>query len=95
MSALLEEKAADPSKAGGVAASHRRRTAWLVVYVSVLAAVCVLSVVLGTKNIGLGTVWDAFFHFTDTDDQAIVRACACRVRCWDSSPEWPSASPGR
>lgn len=38
-----------------------------------LAAVCVLSIALGTRNIGLGTVWEAFRHYTNTDDQSIVR----------------------
>jgi iron complex transport system permease protein len=41
--------------------------------VGVLALVCLLSIALGTRTISLGTVWDSFAHFTDTDDQAIVR----------------------
>ena len=45
----------------------------LLVCLGVLAVVCVLSIALGTRNISLGTVWDAFWHYTDTDDQSIVR----------------------
>ena len=50
-----------------------RQGVGLVVCLVVLAAVCLLSIALGTRNISLGTVWDAFWHYTDTDDQAIVR----------------------
>jgi len=45
----------------------------LLACLGVLAVVCVLSIALGTRNISLGTVWDAFWHYTDTDDQSIVR----------------------
>jgi iron complex transport system permease protein len=38
-----------------------------------LAVVCLLSIALGTRTIALGTVWDAFRHYSDTDDQSIVR----------------------
>jgi iron complex transport system permease protein len=50
-----------------------RRVRGLLVAVGVLAVVCLLSVSLGTKTIAPGPLWDAFVHFTDTDDQAIVR----------------------
>jgi len=50
-----------------------RQGVGLVVCLVVLAVVCLLSIALGTRNISLGTVWDAFWHYTDTDDQAIVR----------------------
>ena len=50
-----------------------RRASGLLVCLGVLGVVCLLSIALGTRNISLGTVWDAFAHFTDTDDQAIVR----------------------
>jgi iron complex transport system permease protein len=45
----------------------------LLVCLGVLAAVCVLSIALGTRTVSAQTVWDAFFHYTDTDDQSIVR----------------------
>ena len=58
---------------GGVAATNAGRSAWLAVCVALLAAACVLSIVIGTKNIAPDTVWNAFAHFTNTDDQALVR----------------------
>ena len=50
-----------------------RRGAGLLACVAVLAVICLLSIALGTRTIPPGTVWDAFVHFTDTDDQSIVR----------------------
>jgi iron complex transport system permease protein len=44
-----------------------------VISLVVLAVVCLLSIALGTRTIALGTVWDSFRHYTDTDDQSIVR----------------------
>ncbi|MER7009656.1 iron chelate uptake ABC transporter family permease subunit [Dactylosporangium sp. NPDC000555] len=32
-----------------------------------------LSIVVGTRNLSLGTIWDAFAHYTGTADQSIVR----------------------
>jgi len=65
---------AQPTSAvAGVSVSQTRRLLWLLVCLCVLAVVCLLSVALGTRNVALGTVWDAFFHYTDTDDQSIVR----------------------
>jgi iron complex transport system permease protein len=45
----------------------------LLICLGVLAVVCLLSIALGTKTISPGSVWDAFAHFSDTDDQSIVR----------------------
>jgi len=59
--------------AGGVAATNARRAVGLVTGAGVLAVVCVLSFALGTKHIALGTVWDAFVHFTGSEDHVIVR----------------------
>src|SRR5205085_12685628 len=50
-----------------------RKAAGLTVCLAVLAVVCVLSIALGTRTIGLATVWSAFWHYADTDDQSIVR----------------------
>lgn len=60
-------------RAPGVAASNARRSFWFVVAVLVLGAVCVLSIAVGTRTIGLHTTWDAFAHYSGTDDQVIVR----------------------
>ncbi|GAA3192339.1 iron chelate uptake ABC transporter family permease subunit [Actinocorallia longicatena] len=67
--AEIKRRPAEP----GVAASNARRTGWLLVCLAALAVVCVLSLALGTRSIGLHTTWDAFFHFSDTDEQVIVR----------------------
>jgi iron complex transport system permease protein len=50
-----------------------RKGLGLLVGVGLLAVVGLLSIALGTRNVPLATVWDAFVHFTDTDDQSIVR----------------------
>lgn len=65
--------AAERPAGGGVAATNARRAAGLLGGVAVLAAVCLLSVAVGTRNIAPATVWDAFFHFTGTEDHTIVR----------------------
>jgi iron complex transport system permease protein len=73
---LVVEKTPAPAPTaggGGLADSRARRGAGLLVCLLLLFALCVLSILFGTKNLGLHTVWDAFFHFTDSDDQAIVR----------------------
>ncbi|MEU7827694.1 iron chelate uptake ABC transporter family permease subunit [Nonomuraea sp. NPDC049129] len=58
---------------GGVAATNAGRSAWLAMCVVLLAVACVLSIVIGTKNIAPDTVWNAFAHFTNSDDQVLVR----------------------
>ncbi|MFI5932982.1 iron chelate uptake ABC transporter family permease subunit [Actinoplanes sp. NPDC051494] len=64
---------ARPEPSGGLAGTQARRGIGLVVAVTVLALVCLLSIALGTRNISPHTVWDAFVHYADTDDQSIVR----------------------
>ena len=68
---VLARSAVQPRPAAAV--TRRRQGLGLVACLGVLAVVCLLSIALGTRNISLGTVWDAFWHYTDTDDQAIVR----------------------
>ena len=74
---LTRTRPSSPARASapgaGVAVSQARRGVGLLICLGVLALVCLLSIALGTRNISPGTVWDAFFHFTDTDDQSIVR----------------------
>ncbi|PRY23992.1 iron chelate uptake ABC transporter family permease subunit [Pseudosporangium ferrugineum] len=62
-----------PGPAGGVAATQARRGLLLLACLGGLAVVCLLSIALGTRTISPATVWDAFFHYTDTDDQSVVR----------------------
>jgi iron complex transport system permease protein len=61
------------AKPAGLAATNARRGLWLAASVAVLAVCCVLSIVVGTKNLSLATIWDAFAHHTGTSDQSIVR----------------------
>ncbi|MEV8508047.1 iron chelate uptake ABC transporter family permease subunit [Actinoplanes sp. NPDC051475] len=64
---------ARPRPAAGVAATQAHRGLGLLVCVAVLAFVCLLSIAVGTRTVSPHTVWDAFFHYTDTDDQSVVR----------------------
>lgn len=57
----------------GVVRSNRIRAAWLLVALSVLVVVVMLSITVGTKNIGLSTVWDALFDPRQIEDHFIVR----------------------
>lgn len=57
----------------GLAGSNVSRALWLGGCVLVLLAVCAVSIAVGTRNVGLGTVWDALFHHTGAGDQTIVR----------------------
>lgn len=50
-----------------------RRGVWLAVAGLVLAVACLLSIVVGTKNLSLATIWDSFAHYSGTSDQSIVR----------------------
>jgi iron complex transport system permease protein len=60
-------------RATGLSATRGRPGVGLVGCLGLLAVVCLLSIALGTRNISPATVWDAFWHYTDTDDQSIVR----------------------
>jgi iron complex transport system permease protein len=50
-----------------------RRGVILAVWLVVLAAVCVLSVAIGTRSIAPSTVWDALVHHGAGEDQGVVR----------------------
>jgi iron complex transport system permease protein len=62
-----------PEAARPAAAAAPRRVGGLLVALAVLAGVCLLSIAIGTKNISPAAVWDAFAHYTGTDDQVVVR----------------------
>jgi iron complex transport system permease protein len=68
--AVLEAPAGAPSRPR---AGSRRRAGGLVVAVLALVAAVVLSVAIGSKSIGLGTVLHALFHDDGSDDTLIVR----------------------
>ncbi|MGW0249446.1 FecCD family ABC transporter permease [Nocardia goodfellowii] len=46
---------------------------WLLVGVGLLAAVCVLSLMIGARDIPMGTAWDALWHFDGSDEHVVVR----------------------
>ncbi|GHJ44016.1 iron ABC transporter permease [Catellatospora sp. TT07R-123] len=60
-------------QAPAVTPARSRRLAGLLLIVLALAAVCLLSIMIGTRNIAPHTVWDTFAHPVDSDDQTIVR----------------------
>lgn len=56
----------------GLARSNGLRLVGLLVAIAILLVVAFLSVSIGSKQIPLATVWDAFVHYRSTDDQVIV-----------------------
>ncbi|MDI1461641.1 iron chelate uptake ABC transporter family permease subunit [Catellatospora sp. KI3] len=73
MSTPLSVQAPAPPVPPEPAVRSRRRLAGLLLCLLALAAVCLLSITIGTRNIAPHTVWDAFAHPVDSDDQTIVR----------------------
>ncbi len=51
--------------------AYRTRTAGLLVAAAVLALTCLLSLAIGTQNVGLSTVWRALTDYTDTGNEWI------------------------
>jgi iron complex transport system permease protein len=71
---LVRQPPPTPSgSSADTAAANLRRGGWLLGALVVLLIVCLLSLLLGTRNVSPGTVWDALFHYAGTDDQSIVR----------------------
>ena len=66
VAALDEETRPDRASEG------RRHSVGLLGAAAVLALTCVLSLAIGTENVGLSTVWHAIVDYTDTGDQWIV-----------------------
>lgn len=59
--------------AGGIPSTHRRRrVVGLACCGALLAVVCILSLAVGTENVGLDTVWRAVADYTDTGNEWIV-----------------------
>ncbi|WP_309234451.1 iron chelate uptake ABC transporter family permease subunit [Nocardia sp. XZ_19_385] len=63
-----------PTIATVTTAVAARRTLWLLVGVGVLAAACVLSLMIGARDIPMGTAWDALWHFDGSDEHVVVRS---------------------
>ena len=57
----------------GLAGSAPSRAAILLALIAALAAVALLSIVIGSREIPLGTVWDAMFAPADVEDHFVVR----------------------
>ncbi|MFJ8393789.1 FecCD family ABC transporter permease [Streptomyces sp. NPDC094144] len=69
-----EREAPDPR--GAVPGPDRRtryRPLILLTAIALLLVVAVLSVMVGARSIAPGTVWDALFHFDDSDEHVMVR----------------------
>jgi iron complex transport system permease protein len=65
---------APPRGAASAGRRHRRRLLGLLVLLAVVVAVAAASVAVGTRSIGLGTVWQALTDSTlDSDDAVVVR----------------------
>lgn len=64
-----------PGPRHGVGPAHRNRSRLLILLTAIglLFVVSVLSVMVGARPIAPGTVWDALFHFENSDEQVIVR----------------------
>lgn len=70
-------KSADGSaarrRAQGLAQTNTRRMLGWVAGVVVLAAVCMLSIAIGAKDVPFSTVWDALWSYDNSGDHIIVR----------------------
>ncbi len=58
----------------GLAHSNARRLAWLLLASGVLLGVLLASIVVGSRDIALPTVWNALFAYDDSADHAIIQS---------------------
>lgn len=72
--ATSRDLARQEEKRPGVAQSNATRFGWLLVAIAVLVLVLIASVAIGSKDIAVGTVFDALFAYNDSDDHAIIQA---------------------
>ncbi|MFJ2708530.1 FecCD family ABC transporter permease [Streptomyces sp. NPDC087428] len=68
-----ERDAPDPRHGAGPARRTRYRPLILLTALALLLVVAVLSVMVGARPIAPGTVWDALFHFDNSDEHVMVR----------------------
>ncbi|MHC3815956.1 ABC transporter permease [Streptomyces sp. CB02488] len=73
LTAGAEHEVPDPRGAAGPARRTRYRPLILLTAIALLLVVAVLSVMVGARSIAPGTVWDALFHFDDSDEHVMVR----------------------
>lgn len=62
-----------PTAPGGLAKTNARRTLGLLVVIGLLAAICLLSIAVGTKYIPLTEVWNGLFAYDDSNNAVIIR----------------------
>lgn len=62
-----------PCPGAGPVRRGRNRPLILLIAVALLVVTSVLSVMVGARSIAPSTVWDALFHFTDSDEHVMVR----------------------
>lgn len=68
-----------PAAFGGLRPSDRSRIAWLAAVLAALAGACVLSLTLGTREVGWSDVLSGLLGQVETIDQAVVAARAPRT----------------
>lgn len=68
-----ERDVPDPRHGAGPARRTRYRPLILLTAIALLLVVAVLSVMVGARPIAPGTVWDALFHFDNSDEHVMVR----------------------
>ncbi|OZC63069.1 iron chelate uptake ABC transporter family permease subunit [Rhodococcus sp. 06-469-3-2] len=62
-----------PAEVGGLARTDARRAAGLFVVLGVLAALCLVSISVGTEYIPIGRVWHGLLHADGSTESVIVR----------------------
>nr|WP_230085373.1 iron ABC transporter permease [Arthrobacter sp. AQ5-05] len=69
-----------PAKAPTKGFTNRRRLMWLLILVASLAAICLVSLAVGARNVSPPTVLDALFNFEPANgDHAVVRSRLVRT----------------
>lgn len=69
-----QDRARQEEKRPGVAQTNATRFAWLLLAIAVLLCVILASIAIGSKDIAIGTVFEALFAYNDSDDHAIILA---------------------
>jgi iron complex transport system permease protein len=67
------EQPGSPTAPGGLAKTNARRMLGLVAILGLLAAICLISIAVGTKYIPLNEVWDGLFSYNDSNNHVIIR----------------------
>ena len=69
-----QDRARQDEKRPGVAQTNATRFVWLLLAIAVLLCVILASIAIGSKDIVVGTVFEALFAYNDSDDHAIILA---------------------